>query len=585
MFTHKSLNEFDIKETIYKGRAMEIKILIGKESKQNYIVKIMPLIAFPSNYFLQFFNEIGFFFKLPPNKAILPVTVFFHDENNLYIGHNFDDLILIQEKEIEKFSPTQKTELIYTIAFALSRTFPSNICFSGLKLTHNIFMNKEGKMSIGFPIPVFHMDLEENDKYLPFFNRYPLTSANFAFGVIIAQLLRNEVDSTKLFEEFWTLDPLKFDEENDLTSLVRQSMDFIKENRPSFEQIANDMKNLHYIFPGSNKDTIVNLIKDLDERTTGIDTNIPNKTEFAEYLQEECEKSNDSLLYHLLGTVYSLGSGVPKSYDKALEYFSKSSFSAAKNNIAKIYSLMRQPEKSLQFLKESADEGYPVAMVSYFKTIIQKEFRPHPADVYIEKAAEMCYPLGHLELSNKLRFTDPKKSYYYLRIAATHGIAKAIHLVGIYNAHDYGVDIPDDEKKYYWVGAYAMKYPPSMNNYAMKIEKTDPEESVRLFRQAAEQQGAAAYNLANHLLSGEGCEKNPKEAFYWMKHAADLNNVNAMFDYALMLKEGVGCEKNVEQAEQECKKAASARRNLEAKKAFLINYSKEHGVELCESII
>ena len=582
MFTHKSLEEFDVKETVYKAKAMEIKIVIEKRSNQKFIVKQMPLIAFPSNYFVQYLNKIVYFFAIPKNKAILPVTIFFHDDINLYIGHNFDNLTLIQEKEIEKFTPTQKTQFIYTIAFALLE-IPRNVYFSGLKLTNNVFIDNEGKMSIGFPIPVFHIDLEESDKYLPFFNPGPSDSTVFLFGAIVGQLLKNDADSIKFFEEFWKLDPLKFDEENDLADLVRKSMDFVKDNRPSFEQITNDMKQLHYVFPGSDKDEVIKIVKDLEDRISGMASEIPTYDVFSNQLIQECDKSHDSFLYYLAGTIYSIGFGVPQSYDKALEYFSKSSFCGAKNNLAKIYSLKHNHELSQKYLKESADEGYPVAMVNYYKSAVQKEFKPHPADIYIQKAADLGYPLGLLELSSKLRFTDPKKSFYYLKLAGMHGVATALHMLGIYVFHGYGIEDPGNPINYYKVAAYGMGYPPAINNLAIKLK--DRVESVRLFRMVAKDQGAAAYNLANCLINGDGCEKDPKEAFYWMKHAAELNNINAMFDYAMMLKDGVGCEKNVEEAEKECKKASAARKAFEAKKAFFTNYSKEHGVNLCEYVI
>ena len=576
MFSPKTLDGFEIVEHLYKGKNCEILSILDKSNKSKYIVKSIPINGFSSFELANYCKSV---LELQANKSkkstILPIDFFSHDEKNIFVGHLMDKMRLLNADDIKNMNPTKKTELIYSIAFALKTAEKYKLPFIGLKLK-NVLINEEtGEIKIGFPIPTPIIDLDDEDKQLPFYQKSIEINIRFIFGVIIAQLLRNEMEMNKILDEFWTFEPVKFNEESELTKYCLKLMNFVENERPSFEEITEMMKTGKLLFNGTNKEEIIGNVNKYEENGTIYYCEMTNEA-FAEILKNE----NDGFCSLLLGSLYLVGKGVPKCIKTAEKCFSNSQNAAAKNNIGMIYSTLKQNDKALKCFEASYKEGFPVAMKNYFALKFREGDEKGDKVIHVlDEASKLGYVPAMYTYAERMRFYDPKLSFDLYLGAGKRGLPDALHFVGLFLEYGFGVEENEKECVKYWkVAGLGMNYLPSINN--LGTHEDDPVKAFEYFSRGCDKSPDCAYNVAGCYMKGNGCEQNVEKACHYMRFASEGKHIQAMFNYAIMVHDGVGCEKNEEEGDRLCKLAGQERMKKEMKKKILSEKASENNIEL-----
>lgn len=576
MFSPKNFDDFEIIEHLYKGKNCEILSILNKSSKAKYIVKSIPINGFASFDLANYCKSI---LELKANdkrnSTILPVDFFSHDEKNIFVGHLMNKMRLFNAEDIKNMSPTKKTELIYSMAFALKTIEKYKLPFIGLKLKNLLINEETGEIKIGFPIPTPIIDIDDEDKQLPFYQKSLEINMRFIFGVIIAQLLKNEVEMNKILDELWTLEPVKFDDENELTKLCLKSMNFMEKERPSFEEITKMLKTGELMFNGANKEEIVKNINKYEENGT-ISYNEMTNEAFAAILNSE----KDEFSSLLLGSIYLVGKGVPKCIQTAKRCFSLSQNAAAKNNLGMIYSMTKQNDKALEYFEESCKEGFPVAMKNYFAMKFRVSDKEGDKVIHVlDEASKLGYVPAIFTYAERMRFYDPKLSFDLYLSAGKRGLPDALHFVGLFWEYGFGVEENAEKCVKYWrVSGLGMNYPPSINNCGTHAD--DPVKAFEYFSRGCDKSPDCAYNLAGCYMRGSGCEKDVVKACHYMKIASEGKHLRAMFNYAIMVHDGIGVEKNEEEGDRLCKLAGQEKMQREMKKKALYEKASENNISL-----
>lgn len=99
-----------------------------------------------------------------------------------------------------------------------------------------------------------------------------------------------------------------------------------------------------------------------------------------------------------------------------------------------------------------------------------------------------------------------------------------------------------------------------------------------LIEKATAGDAGSQYVLATMYFNGQGVEKNPVEAYQWVKRAAEQNHTKAQFQLASLYQQGVGTEKDPKLAAKWYQKAAEAGMT-KAQFQIGILYGRGEGVE------
>ncbi|CAB4402053.1 unnamed protein product [Rhizophagus irregularis] len=206
---------------------------------------------------------------------------------------------------------------------------------------------------------------------------------------------------------------------------------------------------------------------------------------------KHAEKGNNISQYYI-GNCYRYGINIKYDYNKAIEWYSKSSEG---RNIIATYSLgycydHRDKMKALELYLKSAEGGYKHAL--------------HMVGNYY------YYGYGILE--------DKNKAFEWYLKAAKKGHAFSQYLVA--NYYNDGIYIPKNEEKgFYWIRKAAI------NGYIN-----------------------AQYNLAKYYLVNS-INKNERKAFIWYLILANKNSLRAIYIIAKCYRDGIGgIDKNLEKA-------------------------------------
>ena len=240
-----------------------------------------------------------------------------------------------------------------------------------------------------------------------------------------------------------------------------------------------------------------------------------NSIERAEKLiTESAELENPNGLYFL--ALFSKLNGQTDKYEKLLKDAAEKGSNQALFHIA-------LKENDFSQMKICADRGVENASYIYASKIL--EYDTNEALWYFMKAAEDGNPKAMVEAAHYLWKSNPEKAEFYLKNA----ISKS-------------------------------KYPRAYSMYGLYLStiKGDEKEAAHNFYIAAKLNdsfGMLQYGIA--LRDGKGVQPNHSKAIIYLKHSADLGNVEGMLQYALSIED--------ENEARRYFKRASNRGNYEAK--------------------
>lgn len=120
---------------------------------------------------------------------------------------------------------------------------------------------------------------------------------------------------------------------------------------------------------------------------------------------------------------------------------------------------------------------------------------------------------------------------------------------------------------------------------AGKGVSVNKEEAARLYKEEADENDInSMYNYAVMLKNGEGVKTDKKEAVFYLKKAIKKGHSESMLEYSKMLQNGDGVEADKEKAERSRKMAVKAENNMKvylAANELICNCHREReGLEL-----
>ena len=218
----------------------------------------------------------------------------------------------------------------------------------------------------------------------------------------------------------------------------------------------------------------------------GIDCSMKTTSECLEEAQEEIEKLSES--------------GDAEAQYQLADYY------------CKIY---KNPEKSFELYKQSAEQGNPEAQYA-----VGKIYLDGPEEVFKKLK---CPTKSEIYYDGEKVVKDPKKAIYWLKKSAEQGYAKAQHELGEY----YYNETADYKEAEFWLRKSDEQGHPLSPYYLATmyeegcIEEKNPEEKIDLLKKSANRGSAAAqYYLGKMYYEGEEIDKNCKEAVYWLNESA-----------------------------------------------------------------
>jgi TPR repeat protein len=322
---------------------------------------------------------------------------------------------------------------------------------------------------------------------------------------------------------------------------------------------------------------------------------------------QQAAQTNDVTAQYYLGRIYWDGISVDQDYDEAVKYFrlaAERGFGAAQNTLGWAYNKgLGVPEDLVEAVKwyhKAADQGNTQAEINLAWLYAQGSYGPNVvtnygpgvlvrsggiapdhelAETWMRKAVDLNtaagqYYLGNL-IENEMAIYDQSgqeslegddsrsvDAAEWLRKAAEQGYAQAQYELGdMYNNGKLGDDqrsncIPwllkaaaqGNVKAQSEVGDLPQHYP---GNPLLKTV-----DNISTLRQSAEQGDLnAQFQLAKRFQYGVGVQKDPAEAFKWMRMAANNDTPSSLVGDAIycladMYEKGEGTTQDIAQAHQ-----------------------------------
>lgn len=181
---------------------------------------------------------------------------------------------------------------------------------------------------------------------------------------------------------------------------------------------------------------------------------------------------------------------------------------------------------ALSWLRKSSDQGYLLAL----------------------------HRLGKLYRDGKVTKADPLMAVKHITLAAEKGYSPSQYLLGtIYQNGEKGV-AKDKEKAKKWLSLAA---------------EQDHKRSIALLAKILKENGfisdaQAAYEQGTRFLTGDGVDRDYKQAAGWFSKAAEQGHADAQYHLGELYNKGRGVKKNKKTAQQ-WYEAASAQGHVKAK--------------------
>ena len=266
---------------------------------------------------------------------------------------------------------------------------------------------------------------------------------------------------------------------------------------------------------------------------------------------DECEAMN------ALGSMYLNGLGVQKNYQKAFEWFKKSSVLFNIEAMCYIgylyekgYGVYQSKQKAMQYYQQGSDMGH--AECQYNLACLYKNNNDlHTALQWYEKSAllknsQAMYKAGEMYLFGIGTTKDYKKSFQYFKESADLNNSSAMCSIGY--MFDKGLGVEKDSKiAFSWyLKAAEEGNTDAMNNcgFAYKMGlgvSLNYTKSFELYLKAAEMGNEnAMHNLACAYRNGQGTNKDMDMAIKWYKQSAllgclvaqeALNSINSIISF------------------------------------------------------
>ncbi|OHT01394.1 hypothetical protein TRFO_31828 [Tritrichomonas foetus] len=530
---------FISKEILFKSRLSSIEKCIDSQTNSQIIVHNLAMTAFQT---ADLYNFIRVLFNIQANNNrnffLLPFYGF--SSTNTHFSIAYKDLGVTQISAND-LKIDEKNDILKTVAKAISFLNSINGSHLRIKLTsifrrnlQHIFNNENPyNFILGCLTPAPIVDIEDDDRYLPFYTQPNWTRDSFMFGILIYELFLNK-SQLEILQMFWTFNPMPND--NTLFELAYKCIQHCPEKRPTSNEIIGFL----------------------------------NKTlnsELTVYEQENSQILSDGqvndLIFQLDSEFFLLLQGyiytTKKDDQNAIKIFTSKVLennANAINNTAVILHKRKNQKCASSLFKKAADLGFAVSQRNFAVALlngigVEKNYDLHVK--YLKEAASQGYAEANFGLSYALKDMGDLEFVIFLRDSARKTYPCALHMYGL--ACEKGLGMPGDKSiNIFKVGA-DNHYPQCMNNYATRI--TDVELSNKLWKEAAETGlKHAQYNYGVSLMMGRGVEKDEVRGAAYLKKASDQKYPLAMFDYALILRDGIGgVPKDEAAAEKLCKDA------------------------------
>ena len=293
-----------------------------------------------------------------------------------------------------------------------------------------------------------------------------------------------------------------------------------------------------------------------------------------------------------LGNLYTIGTYVPKSTSKAMQWYilakllgnvdatcglCKSIYNntdfEVKNEI--IQNQLRRSMVNFAYCREGerfhSDENYESAFYWFKKAADMGESTS-------QRRLGLCYYYGDgVE-------KDIAKAVYWWRKAAEAGDSDAQYNLADCYYKGEGVEKDFSKAVYWWQRAAEAGESSAQCNLALcyyngdGVEK-DISKAIHWWQRAAEAGVSnAQFNLAFCYYNGEGVEKDFSKAVYWYQKAAEAGNSDAQNNLAICYYDGLGVEQNFSKAVYWWEKAAT-KKSINAIHSLAISYFNGCGVE------
>ncbi len=320
-----------------------------------------------------------------------------------------------------------------------------------------------------------------------------------------------------------------------------------------------------------------------------------NKGDYAQALQfwQSISGSNPSAQYNI-GVLYNEGQGVPKSYDKATEWFKKSAvwgYDVAQFALGHQYEygkgVKQSRDKAVEWYSKAAAQGHEdaKARVDFLKNASsdqQSVLRDmtSAADAYENqdyskaqtlwlRAANRGDPLamhhlGWMHESGKVGDRDYESAAQWYKKAATLGLPEGSYRIAELYYRGDGVQKSKDKALEFYLKAAKQGMPKSMYTLGYRlIESGRIKEGYDWINKAARRDDAnALFYLAGAYQMGKGdhneryLEQSFAQSKYYYSRMADIGNSTGMYYLGLAYARGEGVPKSKAMAQHWFLKAA-----------------------------
>jgi TPR repeat protein len=248
-----------------------------------------------------------------------------------------------------------------------------------------------------------------------------------------------------------------------------------------------------------------------------------------------------------LGLNYAKGTGVPKDYATALQWFQRAADQGDPHAEFYVglmhergYSVPHSYATALVWYRKAAEQNYAPAQIAVARFYARGLSVPRDREqqvVWLRRAAEQNSPLAEFILGNLYRLgigvpREPATAAQWYQRAVAKDFGPAEGRLGLMYMHGVGVS----------------------KDYA---------QAMQLLRRAADKGGAIAQNGLGELYAhGDGVPRDYDQAVHWFRLSADQGNSVAAFNLGLLYADGHGVPRDPHEAGKWFQQAAAAGNQL-----------------------
>lgn len=239
-------------------------------------------------------------------------------------------------------------------------------------------------------------------------------------------------------------------------------------------------------------------------------------------------------------------------------------------NAARAMAEVGDVESAEVLLRRAAQDGHPEAQFELGSLLLEAK-RYQETMKWLKKAvdgqvADAALMLGSMHYMGEGIPIDRPMALIFWKKGYKLGLGACAHQIGIHFEGIYDEDAADQQLAAKWFRrALDLGEPLAacrLANMAVNGRgmNADPVEALKLYRIAATATQCACgyYGVAQLLRSGKGGEKDPQQAFFYMKHAAEHDYLAAYVELGHMYTVGAGIGRNDKEAAKWYRKAMEA---------------------------